>query len=67
MRKGTNITLSQLIREAQPYQRLIVLFREPVSRYYSAFHYYGCARLCVCLCVERVWLLRDLAHRGKAC
>ncbi len=37
------VTLAQLIYEAQPYQRQIVLMREPVSRYYSAFHYYGCA------------------------
>ncbi|KAL6763399.1 P-loop containing nucleoside triphosphate hydrolase protein [Haematococcus lacustris] len=41
VRKATNITLAQLLREAQPYQRLIVLFRDPVARYYSAFHYYG--------------------------
>lgn len=39
--KNTSVTTAQLIYEAQPYQRLIVLFREPVSRYYSAFHYYG--------------------------
>lgn len=41
VRKNTNVTLAELIREAQPYQRLIVLFRDPVTRYYSAFHYYG--------------------------
>lgn len=41
VRKNTNVTLAELIHEAQPYQRLIVIFREPVSRYYSAFHYYG--------------------------
>jgi hypothetical protein len=34
-RRNINITLAELIREAQPYQRLIVLFRDPVSRYYS--------------------------------
>ncbi|GAX79940.1 hypothetical protein CEUSTIGMA_g7380.t1 [Chlamydomonas eustigma] len=39
-RRHLNITLAQLIYEAQPYQRLIVIMREPVSRYYSAFHYY---------------------------
>eukprot|EP00199_Chlamydomonas_sp_CCMP681_P002227 CAMPEP_0119102214 /NCGR_PEP_ID=MMETSP1180-20130426/1033_1 /TAXON_ID=3052 ORGANISM="Chlamydomonas cf sp, Strain CCMP681" /NCGR_SAMPLE_ID=MMETSP1180 /ASSEMBLY_ACC=CAM_ASM_000741 /LENGTH=399 /DNA_ID=CAMNT_0007086459 /DNA_START=16 /DNA_END=1215 /DNA_ORIENTATION=- len=36
-----NVNLAELIHEAQPYQRLIILMREPVSRYYSAFHYYG--------------------------
>lgn len=39
--KNTTVTTAELIREAQPYQRLIVLVREPISRYYSAFHYYG--------------------------
>lgn len=46
VRKNTNVTLAELIHEAQPYQRLIVIFREPVSRYYSAFHYYGCVGAC---------------------
>jgi len=40
VRKNSNVTLAELIYEAQPYQRLIVIMREPVSRYYSAFHYY---------------------------
>jgi hypothetical protein len=41
VRRQLNVTLAQLIHEAQPYQKLIVIMREPVSRYYSAFHYYG--------------------------
>ena len=43
MRRQLNVTLAELIYEAQPYQRQIVMMREPVSRYYSAFHYYRCA------------------------
>lgn len=39
-RLRTNITLADLIHEAQPYQRQIIIMRNPVSRYYSAFHYY---------------------------
>jgi N-acetylgalactosamine 4-sulfate 6-O-sulfotransferase len=35
-----NVTISDLIREAQPYQRQIVIFRDPVERYQSAFYYY---------------------------
>lgn len=31
-RRKLNVTLAQLIYEAQPYQRLIVIMREPVSR-----------------------------------
>uniref|UniRef100_A0A7R9YQ49 Sulfotransferase n=1 Tax=Chlamydomonas euryale TaxID=1486919 RepID=A0A7R9YQ49_9CHLO len=41
VRRGINVTLADLIHEAQPYQRLIVIMRDPISRYYSAFHYYG--------------------------
>lgn len=37
-----NVTISDLIREAQPYQRQIVIFRDPVERYQSAFYYYRC-------------------------
>lgn len=37
---GTNATLPALLREAQPYLRLILKLRDPVTRYYSAFHYY---------------------------
>ena len=39
-RKIEGVNLAELIHEAQPYQKLIILMREPVSRYYSAFHYY---------------------------
>uniref|UniRef100_A0A061RGM4 N-acetylgalactosamine 4-sulfate 6-O-sulfotransferase n=2 Tax=Tetraselmis sp. GSL018 TaxID=582737 RepID=A0A061RGM4_9CHLO len=34
------VTIAELLREAQPYLRLIVIFRNPVDRYFSAFHYY---------------------------
>lgn len=37
---GTNASMPALLREAQPYLRLIVMFRNPVDRYYSAYHYY---------------------------
>lgn len=39
-RLKTNVTLAALIREAQPYQRQVIIMRDPVDRYYSAFHYY---------------------------
>ncbi|GMH38730.1 hypothetical protein BSKO_06614 [Bryopsis sp. KO-2023] len=35
-----NVTLADLLHEAQPYLRLIVIFRNPVDRYFSAYHYY---------------------------
>jgi len=35
-----DVTIAELIREAQPYTRLIVLFRDPVERYFSAYYYY---------------------------
>ncbi|KAG1668654.1 hypothetical protein FOA52_001260 [Chlamydomonas sp. UWO 241] len=35
-----NVTLAQLLWEATPWARFIVLMRDPVSRYYSAYHYY---------------------------
>lgn len=38
--KQTNATLAQYLWEATPYARFIVLFRDPVDRYYSAYYYY---------------------------
>eukprot|EP00798_Chlamydomonas_sp_ICE-L_P018180 gene18180-24616_t len=35
-----NVTLPQLLWEATPFARFIVMFRDPVDRYYSAFNYY---------------------------
>jgi hypothetical protein len=32
--------MAELLREALPYSRLIVIFRNPADRYYSAYHYY---------------------------
>jgi N-acetylgalactosamine 4-sulfate 6-O-sulfotransferase len=40
-RRGINATLAEYMYEAQPYLRAIVMMRNPVDRYYSAFHYYG--------------------------
>jgi hypothetical protein len=37
---GRNASMPALLREAQPYLRLIVMLRDPVDRYYSAYHYY---------------------------
>ena len=34
-----NVTLAQLLYEATPWARFIVLMRDPVARYYSAFYY----------------------------
>ncbi len=48
-----NVTIADLIREAQPYQRQIVIFRDPVERYQSAFYYYRCGRGgMVCCCCD---------------
>jgi len=35
-----NVTLAQYLWEATPFARYIVLFRNPVDRYYSAYYYY---------------------------
>jgi hypothetical protein len=34
------VTLPDLLHEHEPFLRLIIMFRDPVDRYYSAFHYY---------------------------
>ena len=36
----TDVTMGELLFEAQPYARLIVMLRNPADRLYSAFHYY---------------------------
>mmetsp|Transcript_22066 Transcript_22066/g.61109 ORF Transcript_22066/g.61109 Transcript_22066/m.61109 type:complete len:398 (-) Transcript_22066:272-1465(-) len=38
--KRTNATLAQYLKEATPFARFIVLCRDPVDRYHSAYHYY---------------------------
>jgi hypothetical protein len=40
MTKKINITMPQLMYESSPFLRLIVIFRNPVDRYFSAFYYY---------------------------
>lgn len=35
-----NITLAHYLHAATPWSRYLVLLRDPVTRYYSAFHYY---------------------------
>ncbi|KAF8065839.1 Herc2 [Scenedesmus sp. PABB004] len=37
---GANATMPALLREAAPWLRLILLLRDPVERYESAFYYY---------------------------
>jgi hypothetical protein len=39
-RADLTVSITDVIREAQPYQRQIVIFRDPVERYQSAFYYY---------------------------
>jgi hypothetical protein len=39
-REEISVTMPQLLREAQPYLRLILMLRNPVDRYYSAYWYY---------------------------
>lgn len=41
MSRKTDVTMPQLMREASPWLRSIVIFRDPVERYTSAFYYYG--------------------------
>ena len=38
--KRINATLAEYLWEATPYARYIVMFRDPVTRYRSAFFYY---------------------------
>jgi len=35
-----NVTVGELLLEAAPYGRFIAILRNPVDRFYSAFHYY---------------------------
>lgn len=35
--------MPELMREASPFLRNIIIFRNPVDRYFSAFYYYRCA------------------------
>lgn len=39
-RTDLNVTMPELLREASPFLRLIVIFRNPVDRYFSAYYYY---------------------------
>ncbi len=43
--KRINATLAEYLWEATPFARYIVMFRDPVSRYRSAYFYYRCVRL----------------------
>ncbi|KAK3257076.1 hypothetical protein CYMTET_33825, partial [Cymbomonas tetramitiformis] len=38
-RPRTNVTIAELMREAQPYLKLVVMLRDPVDRLYSAYYY----------------------------
>ncbi|GFR45882.1 hypothetical protein Agub_g7335 [Astrephomene gubernaculifera] len=38
--RNTSVTMPELMREASPFLRNIVIFRNPVDRYFSAFYYY---------------------------
>jgi hypothetical protein len=40
MDRDTNVTMPELLREASPFLRNIIIFRNPADRYYSAFYYY---------------------------
>lgn len=42
--RNMSATMPDLLREAQPYLRLVAIFRDPVDRWYSAFYYYRSAR-----------------------
>ncbi|GLC45471.1 hypothetical protein PLESTB_000317600 [Pleodorina starrii] len=38
--RDTTVTMPELMHEASPFLRNIVIFRNPVDRYFSAFYYY---------------------------
>jgi len=40
MARDVNVTMPELMWESSPFLRLIVIFRNPVERYHSAFYYY---------------------------
>ncbi|GLI66279.1 hypothetical protein VaNZ11_010037 [Volvox africanus] len=40
MDRNTTVTMPELMREASPFLRNIIIFRNPVDRYFSAFYYY---------------------------
>ena len=41
MNSQSQVTMPQLMREAAPWQRNVIIVRDPVDRYASAFYYYG--------------------------
>ena len=43
-RPPLNATLAHYLLEAAPFSRFVVLFRDPVKRYYSAYYYYRWGR-----------------------
>ena len=45
-REDLNVTMPELMRESSPFLRLIIIFRDPVDRYHSAFYYYRWVRWC---------------------
>ncbi|GLC68263.1 hypothetical protein PLESTF_000668100 [Pleodorina starrii] len=40
MDRNTTVTIAELMREASPFLNNIIIFRNPVDRYYSAYYYY---------------------------
>ncbi|GIL90771.1 hypothetical protein Vretimale_16845 [Volvox reticuliferus] len=40
MDRNTTVTIAELMREAMPFLNSIIIFRNPVDRYYSAYYYY---------------------------
>ncbi|GIL66835.1 hypothetical protein Vafri_20228 [Volvox africanus] len=40
MDRNTTVTIAELMREATPFLNSIIIFRNPVDRYYSAYYYY---------------------------
>ena len=39
-RPDLDVTMPELLHESSPWLRLIMIFRDPVDRYFSAFYYY---------------------------
>lgn len=58
MERNTTVTMPELMREAVPFQLNIIIFRNPVDRYYSAYYYYRCAS---------IYLYRIWDHSGLPC
>jgi len=59
--RDTNVTMPQLLWEASPWLRNVIIFRDPVERYTSAFYYYRHVARCPWLCKLMQWSAAPLS------